>query len=109
MIITLIQLTILTIQIASASALPQFLTPSFVPPTNNLVRRQLSFIDNNNSKVSSTNKKSTSSMKSKNADELSDADAYHEMVSAAVDLTSVYVRNGILSGVCKWSNVLGFI
>jgi acylaminoacyl-peptidase len=29
---------------------------------------------------------------------MTDAEAYHEMVSAAVDLTSVYVRNGIVSG-----------
>ncbi|KAL3795993.1 hypothetical protein HJC23_013050 [Cyclotella cryptica] len=37
-------------------------------------------------------------MSSSSPDEMSDADAYHEMISAAVDLTSVYVRNGIVSG-----------
>ena len=98
MIITLIQLISLAIQIELATALPQFFTPSFVPPTNNLIRRQLSFIDNNNNKVSSTSKKVASSMKSKSSHEMSDADAYHEMVSAAIDLTNVYVSNGILSG-----------
>ena len=29
---------------------------------------------------------------------LSDAEAYHDMISAAVDLTNVYSRNGIVTG-----------
>jgi hypothetical protein len=57
-------------------------------------RRQLAFI-NDESKI---DKVSTEKFKSSMSSTMSDADAYHEMVSAAVDLSSVYARNGILTG-----------
>ena len=53
-------------------------------------RHSIAFVDSNN-------KDSMASLKS-NSDDISDAEAYQEFVSAAVDFTSVYARNGVVTG-----------
>eukprot|EP00956_Cyclotella_meneghiniana_P012650 scaffold17996_cov55-Cyclotella_meneghiniana.AAC.5 len=59
---------------------------SFIHPTRSLA----SFVDNNSKRLYS--------MSSSSGEEvMSDADAYHEMVAAAVDLTNAHVTNGMLS------------
>ena len=59
---------------------------SFIHPTRSLA----SFVDNNS--------KTYSMSSSSEVQVMSDADAYHEMVAAAVDLTNAHVTNGMLSG-----------
>ena len=53
-------------------------------------RHSIAFVDSNN-------KESMVSLKS-NSDDISDAESYQEFVSAAVDFTSVYARNGVVTG-----------
>ena len=53
-------------------------------------RHSIAFVDSNN-------KECMASLKSKR-DDISDAEAYQEFVSAAVDFTSVYARNGVVTG-----------
>jgi len=51
----------------------------------------LAFIDRNKSSSSMTSLKS-------NKGDRSDAEVYQEFISAAVDFSSVYVRNGLVTG-----------
>ncbi|KAL7521562.1 hypothetical protein ACHAWX_006982 [Stephanocyclus meneghinianus] len=90
----LIHLASFVVHSLLVSALPQFSTSSFVQRPG----ASLAFVDKDNSNIISPSqkKKFQCSMSSVSLDEMTDADAYHEMISAAVDLTSVYVRNGIL-------------
>ena len=82
----LIQLASILFQLSLlVAARPRFSTPSFLHPT----KRLLAFVDKS---------KTICSMASAAESKMTDADAYHEMVSAAVDLSSVYVRNGIITG-----------
>ena len=68
-------------------------------------RHGLAFIDNKNKEISSQKKSSSVlelsasmvSLKDGNNGRL-DAEAYQDMASAAVDLTQIYARNGIVSG-----------
>jgi acylaminoacyl-peptidase len=78
---------------------------SFVPhPSASAIlrasRRQIAFVDNSNErnnlalhKCFTTKRGTAGGMAS-----LKDVEAYHEMVSAAVDFTSIYLRNGIVTG-----------
>ena len=95
MLRALILLASFVVHLSLISALPPLSTLSFVQPP----RATLAFVDNNKrNNFDQSTEKHKRSMSSASLDEMSDADAYHEMISAAVDLTNVHVRNGILSG-----------
>ena len=65
--------------------------------------RPIAFIDNKKDKLAlkQQNIASMTLKNNKEEDHLSDAKAYHEFVSAAVDFTNVYARNGIVTGKYK--------
>ncbi|KAL7536414.1 hypothetical protein ACHAXR_007146 [Thalassiosira sp. AJA248-18] len=80
-------------------------TPSLSSKRSSLaVGRQqaVAFVDNNKEHSLQKNLRNIQGVvaamtSSKNANVLSDAEAYHDMVSAAVDLANVYTRNGIVT------------
>ena len=88
-----IKLAAILLHLSLVSSLPHFSTSSFVHPT----RLHLAFVEKTDI-VSTAVKFKCSMSASASSSGMTDAEAYHEMVSAAVDLTSVYVRNGIVSG-----------
>ena len=62
--------------------------------------RPIAFVDNKKDTLA-LKQQSIASMtliNNKEEDHLSDAKAYHDFVSAAVDFTNVYARNGIVTG-----------
>lgn len=95
------------IYLFQVSALPQFSRHAAFVHSSNFARRHLfAFIDNTNKLDLSPVK--IHSMPSSDAETMTDAEAYHEMVSAAVDLTGVYVRNGMISGRHIFSSLAHF-
>jgi hypothetical protein len=95
------------IYLFQVSALPQFSRHASFVHSSNFARRHLfAFIDNTNKLDLSPVK--IHSMPSSDAETMTDAEAYHEMVSAAVDLTGVYVRNGMISGRHIFSSLAHF-
>ena len=62
--------------------------------------RPIAFVDNKKDTLAlkQQNIASMTLKNNKEEDHLSDAKAYHEFVSAAVDFTNVYARNGIVTG-----------
>ena len=61
--------------------------------------RPIAFVDNKKDKLlKQQNIASMTLINNKEEDHISDAKAYHDFVSAAVDFTNVYARNGIVTG-----------
>ena len=74
--------------------------------------RPIAFIDNKKDKLALKQQSNIASMtliNNKEEDHLSDANAYHEFVSAAVDFTNVYARNGIVTGKYKSAYLLCYL
>ena len=63
-------------------------------------RHSVAFVDNNNKHISGSLESIANNMASSSNDNdlQSDAAAYHDMVSAAVDFASVYEKNGVVTG-----------
>ena len=64
--------------------------PKITTRQDRKVQASLAFVDNRNNKASN----SMASLKSNK----SDAEVYQEFISAAVDFSSVYARNGLVTG-----------
>ena len=61
--------------------------------------RPIAFVDNKKDKLALKQQNIASmTLKNNKEDHISDAKAYHEFVSASVDFTNVYARNGIVTG-----------
>jgi len=80
---------------------------SFVPHPSALAilsapqrQHSIAFVDNSNDLKDTTLHKSFTTKRGTAGGmaSLKDVEAYHEMVSAAVDFTSIYLRNGIVTG-----------